>query len=176
VISRFRTWLNKIPIEDPVNRQMAALLQVVLIGIIGIFTLSVAISTFLPSQSTPISALVIRLLITVFIFGIPLFLLRRGWYQTSVLIILALLTLFITYAVFNSRLRDIAETLTFFTLAILLAGLLVGRGALIIAFLISTAAVLIRAFQEQDAILRTDAITVALNFILLNCSFAKIMR
>lgn len=168
MISRFRAWLGKIPIDDPVNRQMAALLQVVLLGILGIFILSVVLSPFLPAQSPPILALVIRLLITLFIFGIPLFLLRRGWYHTSVLIILALLILFIAYAVFGSRLRDIAETLTFFTLAILLAGLLVGRNVMIATFLISTAAVLTRAFQEQDAVLRSDEVTIALNFILLN--------
>ncbi|HSG45085.1 MAG TPA: ATP-binding protein, partial [Anaerolineales bacterium] len=166
--SRIRTWLNNIPIEDPINRQMGALLQVILIGLIAIFILAVVITIFLPSTTTPIIMVIIRFLFGSLIFGIPLLLLRRGYYRGAVFVILALLTLFMTYAVFTAHLRDIAENLTFFTLVILLAGLLVGRKTLIAAFGFSAIVVLVSAFMENDPVLRSDEIVVAVNFILLN--------
>jgi len=167
-MSRFRIWLNNIPIEDPVYLQMGALLQVILLGLITIFILAVIITLFLPSSTTPMISAVVRLLFGSFIFGTPLVLLRRGKYYGSVYMILALLLLLMTYAVFNTNLRDIAETLTFFTLAIVLAGLLAGRKTLIITFLFSSTAILLSAFQQQDPILRSDEIVIAANFILIN--------
>jgi len=167
-ISRFRAWLNNIPIEDPVYRQMGALLQVILLGLITIFILAVIITLFLPPSTTPMISAVVRLFFGSFIFGTPLVLLRLGKYYGSVYTILALLLIVMTYAVFNANLRDIAETLTFFTLAIVLAGLLAGRKTLIIIFLFSSTAILLSALQQQDPILRSDDIVIAVNFILIN--------
>jgi signal transduction histidine kinase len=102
------------------------------------------------------------------IFGIPLVLLRRGHFRISVIIIITLLLILVTIAILTRDLRSIAENLTFFTLAILLAGLLAGRRALIFTFAVSAGAVLLVALREQDPALRLDYITIAGNFILLN--------
>jgi hypothetical protein len=39
--------LNNIPVEDPVNRQMAALLQVMLLGLIAVFVTATLVNLFL---------------------------------------------------------------------------------------------------------------------------------
>ena len=61
-----------------------------------------------------------------------------------------------------------AETLTFFTLAIILAGLMLSRRTLLLVFLISAAAVLVSAYREQTPAVRDDSFVIAANFILLN--------
>lgn len=147
---------------------MAILLQVVLLGLIAIFALAILFTTFLPSSTVPLLAAIIRLLIGSTIVGIPVILLRLGYFHISVYIIIALLLSMMTYAVFNTNMRDIAETLTFYTLAILLAGLLIGRKSLIVVFSISAVVVLRSALMKTDPTLRSDEIPIAINFILLN--------
>ena len=41
---RLRRWLNDIPIEDPINRQMAFLLQVMLLGLIAIILVATVVN------------------------------------------------------------------------------------------------------------------------------------
>ncbi|HXD09115.1 MAG TPA: ATP-binding protein, partial [Anaerolineales bacterium] len=113
-------------------------------------------------------AIILRSVAGSCIIGIPLFLLRRGFYHTSVAIIITLLLLLETFAVLSADLRRVSDTLSFFTLAIILSGLLVGRGSLFLTFAISSGVVLFGAFREQDAALKVDGIAVAGNFILLN--------
>jgi signal transduction histidine kinase len=166
--SRLRAWLKNLPIQDPVNRQMAGLLQVILIGLIGIIVLATIINLILAPVTVPSLVIILRGLMVTFIIGIPLFLLRRGFYRSSVLIVISFFLILETLAVLAANLRAIAETLSFFTLAIILSGLLVGRGALITTFVISVSTVLFGAFREQTAALQTDNLVIAGNFILLN--------
>lgn len=166
--SRLRMWLNDIPIEDPVNGQMASLLQVMLIGLIAIVIIATAVNLVLSSESYTWQEMVRQGLLVSLIFGIPLILLRRGHFRISVYFIIALLQILVTFAILTGNLRSIAENLAFFTLAILLAGLLISRRALIITFTISVVIVLFGAFREQDLALRLDYVTIAGNFILLN--------
>ena len=165
LISRFRIWLKNIPIEDPINRQMAALLQVVLLGLIILVIIATFINLFLATD--PYEILVQSLQIGI-IFAIPMILLRRGYFRISVYYLIAPFLVLVTAGLLASNLRNEAETLTFFTLAILLAGLLVGRTALFITFTLSAAVVLFFTFNEQDPAVRLDYIAIAGNFILLN--------
>jgi len=170
VASRLRTlrvWLNNIPIQDTVERRMATLLQVVLIGFIAVLLVAAALNLIIaPEISWQI--VLIRSFIFILILGIPLALIRRGYFRSSVWIIIAIFFLLEAYAVTMASLREIAETLSFFTLAIMLAGLLVNRRALALTFVLSAAAVGFGAFQEQNAGLGEDGIVVAINFVLLN--------
>ena len=166
--SHLRVWLNNLPIENPVDRQMARLLQVILIGLMGIISLATILNLILSPVTTPRVVIILRGLLAIFIIAIPLLLLRRGFYRSSVLIIIAFFLLLETAAIFGSNLRSIAETLSFFTLAIILSGLLVGRGALATTFLISVGAVLYGVIREQSVSSGTDGLVVAGNFILLN--------
>src|SRR6185503_17471526 len=163
-----RKWLNNIPIQDPVDRQMAALLQVILIGFIGILIIAAVANMSLPQALISPSAIIVRTSIFILIIGIPLFLLRRGFLRGSIFIIIAILLVLETFVALAGDLRGIAETLTFFTFAILLAGLFVGRTALSITFLVSIGAISLNIFQEQDMAPKLDSTVIAGNFILLN--------
>ena len=139
--SSLSAWLNNIPIQDPVNRRMATLVQVMLIGFIAIIVLSSILNIVLSPSSISPQILLIRTVIFILIIGIPLLLLRRGHFSSSVLIIIAIFFLVETFAVLSTNLREIAETLSFFTLAIILAGLLLGRRELLLTYLFSAAVV-----------------------------------
>src|SRR5207249_10903123 len=106
--------------------------------------------------------------IAILIIGFPLILLRRGYFRSSVIIIIALFFILETFAVITVGLREIAETLLFFTLSMILAGLLLGRRALVFTFILSAAVILLSAFREQTPAVKSDGIVIASNFILLN--------
>jgi len=163
-----RRWLNTIPIQDPVDRQMAALLQVILIGFIGILLLAAVANFLLPPAVIPRQAIIVRTLTFILIIGIPLILLRRGFLRGSIFIIIAILLLLETFVTLVADLRGIAETLTFFTFAILLAGLFAGRAALLITFFISIAAISLNILREQNVAFKLDGTVIAGNFVLLN--------
>lgn len=166
--SRLRTWIRSIPIQDPVDRQMASLLQIILIGFMGMILIAGVVNIILSAGTVPPAAILVRTLVFILIIGFPLFLLRRGSFRGSVHVIITFLLALETFASLSVNLRSIAETLTFFTFAILLAGLLVSRKALIITFALSVGIVLLSALRERDAALRLDGVAIAGNFILLN--------
>src|SRR5215216_117675 len=165
--SPLREWLSNLPIQNPVQRRMAALVQVFLLGFITILLIT-AILNLVITPELPWQAVLIPISIFILLIGVPLALLRRGYFRTSVLIIIALFIIVETIAITTDSLRASAETLSFFTLAIVLAGLLVGRHALVITFVFSAGAILLSAFWEQNAQVRIDSIVIAGNFILLN--------
>lgn len=168
IFHRMRSWISDLPIKDPVDRVMASLLQVILLGLIAIVIVAMIINLALPTNEFPDQVIVIRSLFTILIIGIPFLLLRRGYFQYAVFIILAMLLFLITFATFSTNLRSIAENLTFFTLAIILAGLLVGRKTLIVTFTISAVVVLDGALRESNPAFKIDSLSIAGNFILLN--------
>src|SRR5687767_8920156 len=165
--SPLRDWLSDLPIRDPVQRRMAALVQVILLGFVSIILIA-AILNLLIAPGLPWQVVLIPSSIFILIIGIPLVLLRRGYFRTSVLIIIGMFFILETIAITSESLRATAETLPFFTLAIILAGLLLGRRALVLTFTFSAAVILISAFWEQNAEVRMDSIVIAGNFILLN--------
>ncbi|HSG45086.1 MAG TPA: GAF domain-containing protein [Anaerolineales bacterium] len=166
--SRIRTWLNNIPVEDPINRQMAALLQIILIGLVIVILISTILNLFLVPPDTPRSEIVIQSILILSIFITPVILLRRGYFRIAVIIIIAIFIVLVSASIYSSDLRDTADSLTFFTIGILLAGLLVGRTTMFITFTISASVVLSFALNETDPTLKLDNIQVAGNFILLN--------
>ncbi len=168
IVQRLRDWLNNIPVRDAIDRRMAALLQVMLIGFISILVTATIINLFLAPATDPRSQIIISNAVFLFVVWIPFYLLRKGHFHASVLTIIAAFIGLETYNIISSDLQSIAETLSLLTLAILLAGLLVGRRALAITFALGVAAVLIGAFKQQDPQLQLDAIAVAGNFILVN--------
>ena len=165
--SRVRAWLNDLPIQDPVERRMAALVQVILIGFIAI----VAIVTILKLVSPPGVSWrgdLILSSILILLMGISQALLRRGYFRNSILIIIALFFILQIISVSTSSRREIAETFPFLTFTIILAGLFVGRRALVLSFILSAALILLNTFREQNAEIKIDNIIIASNLILLN--------
>ena len=164
--SRLSTWLNNIPIADPVNREMAVLLQVLLLGLVMLFVIATMVNLGLTED--PLYDVLIQGAQLGTIFTIPLILLRRGYFRISVYFLLAPFLILATTGIYVSNLRSEADTLALFTVAILLAGLLVGRAALLITLAVSTSIVLFFVFTEQDPVRKLDYITIAGNFVLLN--------
>lgn len=166
-VARLNNWLNNISIQDPVERHMASLLQIVLIGLMVVVVLATLIAVTVPEQSAQekINAILndaVGFLVVMF----PLGLLRRGYFHASVLIIISVL--FITPTLAVAVLFDLPGSggiLFQFTLAIILAGLLVGRRALVIIFALSATVVYVSAFRGQNA---DSNMVTAVNFILFN--------
>ena len=166
--SRLRSWFNNLPIPDPVNRRMAGLLQIMLVGFMAIVVISSILNIVVLQSGISWQIILIRSLIFILIIGLPLILLRRGHFRGSVLFIIGIFFLLESFAVLSANLREVAETLSFFTLAIILAGLLLGRRALVVIYLLSAGIVSLGAYREQTAGLGDDGVTIALNFILLH--------
>jgi PAS domain S-box-containing protein len=168
-VAYMRTWLADLPIEDPINRRLASFLQITLIGLIVAF-ISAAIANVIFFTDSPFSwqVIVARGLIACLIVGAPLFLLRRGFFGISVSVLILLLLFVETFTITSIGLRSQAETLAFFTLAILLGGLLMGRKSMIATFAFSASVVLFNVVREPDTALKLDNLSVAGNFILLN--------
>jgi signal transduction histidine kinase len=166
--SGFKVWFENPSISDPIDRRMAVLIQVLLFGILAIVLLAFVLNLTLSPAGFPWQANLFRTLLFIAILGIPLIVLRRGYLRTSAKIIIAIFLLLEIFVVSTTDLRDVAETLTFFTLAIILAGLLLSRRTLLLVFLISAAAVLVSAYREQVPTVREDSFVIAANFILLN--------
>jgi len=170
--SRLRVWLNNIPIQDPVERPLAALFQVILIGLMAV----VILATLLLITISPLSVqekldVVKSDLFGLLVVGLPLILLRRGYFHGSALIIIGIL--FITPALAVTVVFDLLHSggiLFQFTLAILLAGLLVSRRALLLIFLLSVGVIVFSAHRGQNAEpqLAIANMETALNFILFN--------
>ncbi len=166
--SRLRTWLNDTTIQDPVNRQMAVPLQVILIGFLAILLIA-AILNIMIATEIPWHSILIRTALFMLLIGAPLVLLRYGWFRSSAIFIIAIFFVLESMAVTSSpSLRTIAETLSIFTLAIILAGFLISQGAMTIMFILSIAIVTFGAVQTQEPDLREDNLIIAINFILLN--------
>ncbi|HEX2989996.1 MAG TPA: GAF domain-containing protein, partial [Anaerolineales bacterium] len=166
--SEFKVWFENPSISDPIDRRMAVLIQVLLFGILAVVLLAFFLNLALSPAGIPWQVNLLRTLIFITILSIPLIVLRRGYLRTSAKIIIAIFLLLEIFAVGTTDLRDVAETLTFFTLAIILAGLLLSRRTLLLVFLISAAAVLVSAYRAQAPTVREDSLVIAANFILLN--------
>jgi len=166
--SRFRAWLKKLPIEDPINHQMGVLLQIILMGFIALILLSVIANIFLAPPTMSQLETIIRGVIIISIFGIPLFLLRRGYFYGVAILFIGLFFVLITYQITSTSLQSSTAVLSFFTLVIILAGLLLNRRALIVTFLFSTGVLLSITFKEQDPALKLEYIGITGNFILIN--------
>lgn len=165
IVSRLRAWLNKLPIEDPINRQMGAILQVILIGLIFLFLVATLINLTL---TTDLNEILIQGAQLITIFAIPLILLRRGYFRISIYYLIIPILILVAAGIFAADLRSESETLILLTFAIIMAGLLIGRPALIVTLVVSTGIVLFSAFREPDITIRTDHIGIAGTFILIN--------
>ena len=165
--SRLRRWLNDLPIQDPIERRIASLLQVVLIGLIVVVTLATIVIVSIPTLSIQEKVNGIRSnLLGFLVVALPLSLLRRGYFRGSALIVIIILFITPTLAVIIIfDLLNSGGILFQFTLAIILAGLLVSRRALALTFGLSAAVVGFAAFRGQNP---ASHLAIATNFILFN--------
>ncbi|MBL8099702.1 MAG: hypothetical protein JNK81_10995 [Anaerolineales bacterium] len=167
MLTRLKNWLNNIPVADPINRQMAVLLQIILVGFIAVLLLAAGINVFL-AETTSLQTILINT--SIFVLGLTtlLFFLRRGYFYGITAIIISVFIFTQSYAILVTSLLEVQSTLTFYTLAILLAGLLINPRALWFVFTISMGLIIFGVTQEQDPALRLESVSVAGNFFLLN--------
>lgn len=172
-LSDLRAWLDDLPIHDPVDRQMAVLLQFILLGFTGIILLALVLNPILGSALSPqdLRTTMVANAIGVVVFALPFVLLRRGYFRASVLIVIGILFLFSTLSVMlATSLQETSGTLFPLTLTLILAGLLVGNRTLLFAFVLCVAVLIFGISLEQNtnAQVEPGSVAVAVNFILFN--------
>src|SRR6186997_2650756 len=93
-MSRLRRWLNDIPIEDPIERRIASLLQAILIGLLVVVILATIVSVTNSTESVQekMSGMTGNLF-GFLLVALPLSLLRRGYFRASALSIISILTM-----------------------------------------------------------------------------------
>lgn len=174
IMSRLRRWLNKIPIQDPIERRIASLLQAVLIGLLIAIVLATIVGVTKSTQSIPEKINeVTGNSIGFVVVALPLALLRRGYFRISALIIIVILIITPTLAIMVVfDLLNNGGILFQYTLAIILAGLLVSRLALMITFGLSAAVVVFSAVRGQNP---ASYLVIATNFVMFNGLIALFM-
>ncbi|HET9907078.1 MAG TPA: hypothetical protein VFQ23_10570, partial [Anaerolineales bacterium] len=171
--SDVRAWLDDLPIPDPVDRRMAALLQFILLGFMGIILLALILNPILGADLSPqdLQTTMVANSIGVVVLALPMVLLRRGYFHASVLIVIGILFVFSTLSVVLAMsLRETNGTLFPLTFSLILAGLLVGKRALLVTFVLSIGVLMLGASLERssDPELRLNNIAIAVNFVLFN--------
>ena len=172
--SRLRAWLDDLPIYDPVDRRMAALLQFILLGFIAIMLIALVLNPILGyGELSPgeLRTTMVANSVGVVVLALPLILLRRGYFRSSVLIVIGILFIFsILSVMLVGSLQETNGTLFTLTLALILAGLLVGNRTLLLAFVLSVSVLMFGISLEQSTSHRAGlgSIAVAGNFILFN--------
>ena len=105
--------LYKLPIKDPVNLRAASILQTILIGLMAIVGIATILNLVIQPVVFPVQVILFQELISLLIIGIPLLLLRRGHFHSSVFVIIAILLSIEIFAILSVGPRSIAETLAF---------------------------------------------------------------
>lgn len=166
--SRLRMWFSNLPIRDPIDQQMGVLVQVLLFGLMIVILIATIFNLIIPQVEISRQDIVLQAAMFLSAVAIPMILLRRGRFRASVMLIILILLALETIAITTTTLRSVAETLSFFTLAILLSGSLLSRRALLVTFILCSIAVILGAYREPDPDVRGDSFVIAANFILLN--------
>jgi rsbT co-antagonist protein RsbR len=130
--ANLRTWLNNVPISDPLERRQAGLLQIMLLIVLVACLIGLMLAILTSGQGDPsiISLVAYPTLIVCTSTGIAL--LRRGRFTPTVILATVGLTLVIGIALIATGFRS-SGTLLAFTVPITLAGLVIGRRGLLIA-------------------------------------------
>jgi PAS domain S-box-containing protein len=147
--TRLRGWLSDIPIDDHVERRLAALLQIFLIGLLAIAVAALAIVISMSGSLTrnPIPPLAV--LISIMLIGAALPVLRRGRFRLAVMVATLGMILGVTIVLFIRGLHTNAALLLALSLPITLTGLLIGRRALALTIALSSMAVLSVAMLQR---------------------------
>jgi len=167
LITRLKNWLNNIPIADPINRQMAVLLQIILLGFMGVLLIAATVNLFLSETTTRQTILGNTAFFILALTGLFIFL-RRGYFYSITFIIISIFVFVQSYAILVTSLLEVQDTLTFYTLAVLLAGLLINPRALWGVFALCVSIIIFGVIQEVEIEQRLEGISIAGNFILLN--------
>jgi len=171
--SRLRAWLDNLPINDSVERPMASLLQVILIGVIIILLIGIILAMVFGPNLSPQEKLtnLIANSIGILVFALPLAMLRYGYFRNSMVIVIVFLLLLSIFLVVAATGLQGANGILFpLTLATILAGVLGNRRTLLLTFVLGAGVLILGAVLEQNTNPQVmfDNIAVVGNFILFN--------
>lgn len=170
--SKFQRWWNNLPIQDDIERRMAILFQSLVFGLILILLFSLAFNQFSGDLSTQqkVTSVFANGIVVLVLSGLWA-LIRWGYYKICISILIFLFLLLPSLNVLLSHdLQQSSFLLVMYTLSVVVAGLGLGRGALGIVSVISSAIVIGSAIfgSNQNLESRVSNITIAGNFVLIN--------
>ncbi|MCD9027969.1 sensor histidine kinase [Luteimonas sp. BDR2-5] len=146
-----RRWLNDVPIDDPVDRRNAAALQLLLLFLL--ISVPATWTYFLTQLGMPRGgALNVGLAaLTTVVVGFCLAMIRAGHFRPAVMLYLGTLlaTMWINYAKSGFQVMMVSQSDQF--LALLLGGLVLGRRALWLIFLVLLAIVVTGCLTDYPA-------------------------
>ncbi len=132
MLARFHHWLHNLTFHDPLKQRQAALMQIMLLSLVGISCIGATIPFI---AAVPLSyglVLTALILANVPVALVALIILRRHHFTTSVLLTTAGLILILTTLLLFTSIEQGGALLFAFAIPITLAGLLAGRRALIL--------------------------------------------
>jgi PAS domain S-box-containing protein len=147
----FRSWLNNAPIDNPIERRQAPMLQIMLIGITIAASLALVNILVAPvSTERRLLGIAVNTLYILSAIG-GLAALRWGNFRLAVLIPTTTSALILGMFLIAVGLRNGAPFLIVFTIPIILAGLLAGRSSIFLIIGIGVATMLITLTLERVA-------------------------
>jgi anti-anti-sigma factor len=135
---RLRTWLNDVPLSDPIERQQAPLLQMMLIGLIGLasFGLVLVLSIDSNAGSNKLIGMIVTLTaIVTYVAGLAL--IRRGRFAPTITLVIFSLLLFDTILLIPRGLSNSGSLQFLIAYPIAFAGLLARRQLLWLTIVLS---------------------------------------
>jgi len=144
-----RRWIHDLRISDPVTHRQAVLLQILLIGMLLTAVLAILLNIVVfGSAALTLNGLTPNLLLLLCIAS-ALFVLRRGRFRLSVGIVVAALLIGQTYTLLTGGVQHNPGQLLVFMIPLVLAGLLLGRYAMIATAGLSIVVTVVTIALEQ---------------------------
>jgi anti-anti-sigma regulatory factor len=129
---KVRHWLDALPLNDPLERQQASLLQIILLIIVGGCVIGMLISFLSTAMSIRLAVSIsVYTLLIVSVIG-ALVVLRSGHFTPAVALAIGGVVIPIGISLFTSGFTNPAGTFMAFTLPVTMAGLLLSRRGLLI--------------------------------------------
>src|SRR6478672_10244814 len=127
-----RRWLDDLPLSNPLERQQASLLQVILLIIVGGCVIGMLLGFLSTAMSiTLVVSIIVYILLIVCTLG-ALVVLRSGRFTLAVALAIGGVIIPIGISLFTSGFASAAGTFMSFTLPVTMAGLLLGRRGLLL--------------------------------------------
>jgi rsbT co-antagonist protein RsbR len=146
-----RRWLDDLPLSDPLERQQAGLLQVMLLIILGSCAIGLLISVINAAGQSPLTIGLIAYAILIVCTLGGLRLLRRGHFRPSVALAISGIVVAVGSALIAGGFPGSIGIYLAFTLPITMAGLLLGRRGLLLTSGIIIGVVVLAALLKSIA-------------------------
>ncbi len=150
MVQRLRHWLGDIPINDPIQKQLAGSIQPLLIALLILTGLAVIIPLFVVGTAVFTRGGYGPILIVFLCLTGALLFLRRGHFTAAVALVIGALLLWEAQRVLTAALAGSSAPLLIFLIPITVAGLMLGRRALLLTVCVSVLTLLGMIAVEQS--------------------------